>query len=103
MRIFSKTDRGKVRQINQDAFVACVLPDGAALAVDVNVDHVGVQSGDVLPKTVCAGFTFELLPGHHVAEDVNMGLLPSLLDCIILTHCCLLYRAPGPLRPAAPC
>lgn len=50
MRIFAKTDKGLVRSINQDAFAANVLPDGAALAV-VCDGMGGASAGDIASKT----------------------------------------------------
>ena len=50
MRIFAKTDKGKVRDINQDAFAANILPDGAALAV-VCDGMGGASAGDIASKT----------------------------------------------------
>ncbi len=50
MRIFAKTDKGKVRSINQDAYVANVLSGGAALAV-VCDGMGGASAGDIASKT----------------------------------------------------
>ncbi len=50
MRIFAKTDVGKVRSINQDAFYINTLPDGAALAV-VCDGMGGASAGDIASKT----------------------------------------------------
>ncbi len=49
MRIFAKTDCGKVRNINQDAFAVKILPDGAALAV-VCDGMGGYNAGDIASK-----------------------------------------------------
>ena len=50
MQIFAKTDVGKVRSINQDAFYINTLPDGAALAV-VCDGMGGASAGDIASKT----------------------------------------------------
>ncbi len=50
MRIFAKTDKGKVRSINQDAFAANILSDGAAFAV-VCDGMGGASAGDIASKT----------------------------------------------------
>lgn len=50
MRIFAKTDTGKVRSINQDAYSVNVLPDGTALAV-VCDGMGGANAGDIASKT----------------------------------------------------
>lgn len=50
MRIFAKTDKGKVRSINQDAYAANVLSGGTALAV-VCDGMGGASAGDIASKT----------------------------------------------------
>lgn len=50
MQIFAKTDKGKVRSINQDAFYINTLCDGSALAV-VCDGMGGASAGDVASKT----------------------------------------------------
>ncbi len=50
MQIFAKTDKGKVRSINQDAFYINTLSDGAAFAV-VCDGMGGASAGDVASKT----------------------------------------------------
>ena len=50
MRIFAKTDKGKVRSINQDAYAANVLPGGAAFTV-VCDGMGGASAGDIASKT----------------------------------------------------
>ncbi|MBE6809938.1 MAG: Stp1/IreP family PP2C-type Ser/Thr phosphatase [Ruminococcaceae bacterium] len=50
MRIFAKTDKGKVRSINQDAFAANILSGGVALAV-VCDGMGGASAGDIASKT----------------------------------------------------
>lgn len=50
MQIFAKTDIGKVRDINQDAFYINTLSDGSALAI-VCDGMGGAVAGDVASKT----------------------------------------------------
>ncbi|MDO4608523.1 MAG: Stp1/IreP family PP2C-type Ser/Thr phosphatase [Clostridia bacterium] len=50
MRIFTKTDIGKMRSINQDAFFAKVLSNGSAFAV-VCDGMGGASAGDIASKT----------------------------------------------------
>ncbi|MBQ8267493.1 MAG: Stp1/IreP family PP2C-type Ser/Thr phosphatase [Clostridia bacterium] len=50
MRVFAKTDKGKVRSINQDAFYINTLTDGAVLAV-VCDGMGGASAGDIASKT----------------------------------------------------
>ena len=50
MRIFAKTDKGKVRSINQDAYAANILSDGSALSV-VCDGMGGANAGDIASKT----------------------------------------------------
>ncbi len=50
MRIFAKTDIGKTRNINQDAFFVQVLSNGAAFAV-VCDGMGGASAGDIASKT----------------------------------------------------
>ncbi len=50
MRIFAKTDIGKLRTVNQDAYAAKILSDGAAFAV-VCDGMGGANAGDIASKT----------------------------------------------------
>lgn len=50
MRIFAKTDKGKVRSINQDAYAANILSDGSAFTV-VCDGMGGASAGDIASKT----------------------------------------------------
>ncbi len=50
MQVFAKTDKGKVRSINQDAFYINTLSDGAVLAV-VCDGMGGASAGDIASKT----------------------------------------------------
>lgn len=50
MQVFAKTDKGKVRSINQDAFYINTLSDGAVLAV-VCDGMGGANAGDIASKT----------------------------------------------------
>ena len=50
MLIFSKTDKGKVRESNQDAFFCCELPDGSAFAI-VCDGMGGANAGNLASET----------------------------------------------------
>lgn len=50
MQIFAKTDKGMVRDVNQDAYAANILSDGSAFAV-VCDGMGGANAGDVASKT----------------------------------------------------
>jgi protein phosphatase len=50
VQVFAKTDKGKVRSINQDAFYINTLSDGAVLAV-VCDGMGGASAGDIASKT----------------------------------------------------
>lgn len=50
MQIFAKTDKGMVRNVNQDAYAANILSDGSAFAV-VCDGMGGANAGDVASKT----------------------------------------------------
>lgn len=50
MRVFAKTDKGKVRSVNQDAFYVDVLSDNSILAV-VCDGMGGANAGDIASKT----------------------------------------------------
>lgn len=50
MQLFAKTDVGKVRSINQDAFYINTLPDDSALAI-VCDGMGGASAGDIASKT----------------------------------------------------
>ncbi len=64
MRIFAKTDKGKVRSINQDAHAANVLSGGAALAV-VCDGMGGASAGDIASKTAVDIISNYVLNGYN--------------------------------------
>ncbi len=81
MRIFAKTDRGKVRSINQDAYAASVLPDGAALAV-VCDGMGGSIAGDVASKTAVEIISQYIINAYNPTLDAE-GLLSLMKNAII--------------------
>lgn len=81
MRIFSKTDCGKVRKINQDAFFATVLPDGAALAV-VCDGMGGANAGDLASKTAVEVISQYIINAYSTSMDTN-ALLNLIKNSII--------------------
>lgn len=68
MRIFAKTDKGKVRDINQDAFAANVLSGGAAFAV-VCDGMGGASAGDIASKTAVEIISQYVLNGYNQSMD----------------------------------
>lgn len=56
MRIYSKTDVGKMRSVNQDAFYTSVLPDGSAFAV-VCDGMGGANAGNLASKIAVESIT----------------------------------------------
>lgn len=81
MRIYSKTDRGKVRHINQDAFFAGLLPDGAALAV-VCDGMGGASAGDIASKTAVEVISQYITNAYNASMDTN-SLLSLIKNSII--------------------
>jgi len=70
MRIFAKTDTGKVRSINQDAYAATVLPDGAAFAV-VCDGMGGASAGDIASKTSVDLISHYILNAYTPSMDIE--------------------------------
>ena len=73
MKIFAKTDKGKVRSINQDAFAANILSDGAALAV-VCDGMGGASAGDIASKTAVDIISQYVLNAYNpsmTSEDIT--------------------------------
>lgn len=72
MRIFAKTDKGKVRSINQDAFAANILSGGAALAV-VCDGMGGASAGDIASKTavdIISQYVFNAYNPSMTSDDI---------------------------------
>ncbi len=81
MRIFAKTDKGLVRSINQDAFAANVLTDGAAFAV-VCDGMGGANAGDVASKSAVEIISQYVLNAYTPAmsEDDILKLFANAIN-----------------------
>lgn len=66
MRVFAKTDKGKVRNINQDAYASNVLSGGAAFAVICD-GMGGASAGDIASKTAVEIISQYVLNGYNKA------------------------------------
>ena len=77
MRIFAKTDKGKVRSINQDAYAANVLPGGAAFTV-VCDGMGGASAGDIASKTAIEVISQYVLNGYN--PNMSSNDIQRLLD-----------------------
>lgn len=64
MQIFAKTDKGKVRSINQDAFYINTLPNGSVMAV-VCDGMGGASAGDIASKTAVEIISQYVLNGYN--------------------------------------
>ena len=73
MRIFAKTDTGKVRSINQDVYAANVLSDGCAFVV-VCDGMGGASAGDIASKTAIEVISQYILNGYNpkmTSDDIQ--------------------------------
>ena len=70
MRIFAKTDKGKVRSLNEDSFAASVLSDGSAFAV-VCDGMGGANAGDIASKTAVD------IISHYIINAYNPSMTPD--------------------------
>lgn len=70
MQIFAKTDKGKVRSINQDAFYINTLSDGAALAI-VCDGMGGASAGDIASKTAVEIMSQYILNAYNPSMSSN--------------------------------
>ena len=77
MRIFAKTDKGKVRSINQDAYAANVLSDGSAFVV-VCDGMGGASAGDIASKTAIEVISQYILNGYN--PKMSSDDIQRLLD-----------------------
>lgn len=91
MHIFAKTDMGKVRSINQDAFAANILPDGAALAV-VCDGMGGANAGDIASKTAVEIISQYILKSYSPTMDtedvlklINNAITSANIDVFALS------------------
>ncbi len=82
MQIFAKTDKGKVRSINQDAFYINTLSDGSALAV-VCDGMGGASAGDIASKTAVEIISQYVLNGYN--PSMSSEAIIRLLDNAIVS------------------
>ncbi len=85
MRLFAKTDKGKVRSINQDSFAVNVLPDGSAVAV-VCDGMGGASAGDIASKTACeiiSQYVLKSFTKTMSSEDITNLLKNAILSANI--------------------
>ncbi len=82
MQIFAKTDKGKVRSINQDAFYINTLSDGSALAV-VCDGMGGASAGDIASKTAVEIISQYVLNGYN--PSMSSDDITRLLDNAIVS------------------
>ena len=85
MRIFAKTDKGKVRSVNQDAFTANVLSDGAALAV-VCDGMGGASAGDIASKTaveIISQYVLNAYTPTMTSDDIEKLLINAIVSANI--------------------
>lgn len=80
MRITAKSDCGKVRRINQDAIVARILPDGAALCI-VCDGMGGANAGDVASRCAAEVISQYVLNSYTSSMDTEslLNLLKNAL------------------------
>ncbi len=80
MRIFTKTDIGKMRSINQDSIFAKVLSDGSAFAV-VCDGMGGASTGDIASKTAVDIISQYFLNSysHNMSSDDIVKLLNNAI------------------------
>ena len=82
MRIFAKTDVGKVRSLNEDSFSAKVLSDGAALTV-VCDGMGGANAGDVASKIavdVILNYVLKSYDPSMTSDDTTRLLRDAILS-----------------------
>lgn len=80
MRIVAKTDTGKVRSMNQDAYAAGELPVGAAWAV-VCDGMGGASGGDVASAMAVKTISEHITSGYR--EGMGANSVRNMLDCAI--------------------
>lgn len=81
MQIFAKTDKGKVRSINQDAFYINTLSDGAALAI-VCDGMGGASAGDIASKTAVEIMSQYILNSYNssLSSDDIIRLVDNAIE-----------------------
>ena len=92
MQIFAKTDKGKVRSINQDAFYINTLSDGSALAV-VCDGMGGANAGDIASKTAVEIISQYILNGYNpsmsfddITRLINNAITSANLEVYALSQ-----------------
>ncbi len=92
MQIFAKTDKGKVRSINQDAFYINTLSDGSALAV-VCDGMGGANAGDIASKTAVEIISQYVLNGYNssmssddITRLINNAITSANLEVYALSQ-----------------
>lgn len=80
MQIFAKTDKGKVREANQDAFYTNTLSDGTVLAV-VCDGMGGASAGDIASKTAVEVISQYVLNAYNpsMTSDDKIRLLDNAI------------------------
>ena len=82
MQLFAKTDKGKVRSVNQDSFATNVLADGSVLAV-VCDGMGGASAGDIASKTACEIISQYVTNAY--SKSMNSEAIAKLLQNAILS------------------
>lgn len=81
MLILSKTDKGKVRESNQDAFFCCELPDGSAFAI-VCDGMGGANAGNLASETAVMRIRDYVINSYRKNMD-DMGIEKMLRNAIV--------------------
>ncbi len=81
MLIFSKTDKGKVRESNQDAFFCCELPDGSAFAI-VCDGMGGANAGNLASETAVKRIRDYVINSYRTNMD-DVGIEKMLKNAIV--------------------
>ena len=86
MQVWGVTDRGAVRQQNQDSYAAQVLTDGRVIAL-VCDGMGGARAGNVASTMAVELFMEEFLkPGQEGPEEERMGHAASKANQAIFHH-----------------
>ncbi len=81
MLMFSKTDKGKVRESNQDAFFCCELPDGSAFAI-VCDGMGGANAGNLASETAVKRIRDYVINSYRTNMD-DVGIEKMLKNAIV--------------------
>lgn len=92
MRVFAKTDKGKVRTVNQDSFAANILSDGSAFAI-VCDGMGGANAGDIASKTtveVVSQYVLSAYTPNMTSDDIikllNNAIASANIDVFTLAQ-----------------